>query len=820
MFRKTPPETTTSLVDAQVASEASLDATAATASQWQARLHAATGDDASLLDIARQAPTIELKCAAVAALGGETALKQAEREFRSHDRRVHRAAKQRLDRAIAQRLARQRAAELIESAAALAQEPTIPTNRLVELDRAWQAIDTALLESAQRSEFAALSVRLTELTRERGEQEAQQSRWLAAARKALPALQRVCESVAGGTDERAALAPALRDAEALLQGLPQGGSTDEAAGLGLALDSAIQASAHIGAHLDLLETLEQVADRPPNDNDAGLAGIAAAGPPEAVATTRPLSAGGAAERWNALPPVPDATLRSALQGRFDKWQQAQAARQRSRQADQRQRSIERSKANLQRQRATFDDLIRQAEDALANGNLAQTQQKMHAIDMSLKAGGASDAQHARVQALHAECTRLKGWQHWGGGRARDELVAEAEQIARATVAAMNDQAQAAKLPVTALAEAIARLRQRWKELDRLGGDGNQALWQRFDAALTSAYQPVAAQHAQLKARREENLQARLTLLAALEDKAPPARRGGDGEPEAPTMPIDWKEQARALDQFQQAWRKLGPIEHTVPHQARQALTERLHRAVECIDSPLRQARQAAQTEREDFIARARALASDRPGPELGSRLRELQAEWQQHAKGLPLARAAEAALWSEFKAATDAIFAQRRAVHKARDAELLDNLASRETMLAGLEALTQDTPTAQLKRVLADAETQWHKALEVPRAQVAVLDARYRAARGAALQHLTGKAQRGWQATCDALIAKLALCHEVERNAENDGATPSFPDLDVRWAAQPGLPQAWESVLTGRWARLKPSSSVDEKPAQRIETEL
>ena len=70
--------------------------------EWESKLHATSGDDA-LLALARTAPHIDVKISAVSALDGEEALKAAEREFRTHDRRVHRVAKQRLEVAIARR---------------------------------------------------------------------------------------------------------------------------------------------------------------------------------------------------------------------------------------------------------------------------------------------------------------------------------------------------------------------------------------------------------------------------------------------------------------------------------------------------------------------------------------------------------------------------------------------------------------------------------------------------------------------------------------------------------------------------------------------
>ena len=131
-------------------------APAAAGPDWAARLQAAQGDDAALLRIAASAPRLEIKMAAVQALAAEASLRQAEREFRSHDRKVHRLAKQRLEAAVAQREARARAQVLLERAAALVDEADVPINHVVELDHGWHALAADLLEPQQRTRFAEL----------------------------------------------------------------------------------------------------------------------------------------------------------------------------------------------------------------------------------------------------------------------------------------------------------------------------------------------------------------------------------------------------------------------------------------------------------------------------------------------------------------------------------------------------------------------------------------------------------------------------------------------------------------------------------------
>ena len=547
-------------------------------------------------------------------------------------------------------------------------------------------------------------------------------------------------------------------------------------------------------------------------------------------------------------------------------------------------------------------LLQQAEEALAGGNRAGAHRHLADIDSGLAGASLPEALRTRLNAVHAEVARLKGWQSWGGGRARDDLVQEAQTLATATTAALADPQQAAKLPVKQLADAIDDLRKRWKELDRLGGATNQALWHAFDAALKTCFEPVGAHLDQLKARRKENLAARHQLLDALDAAAaggqaapvsvgtvgavasaipaPPAAPAAPAIPATPAIPVDrlaaplvnphpdaasnvvsngtpspsvdWRERARALMHFQTEWRKLGPVEHTVPHKARDALVARMQASVARIESPLQQARQSAQQTREQLVARAVALreeaAGQKHGRDIVARVRELQEQWQQHARSLPLARQAENALWAEFKTATDAVFAQRDAAFGARDAELLANQAAREALIRRLEALTEQTPAAEFKRTLAEVDAEWLQPVDVPRQQVAPLDARFRNARQAAQQVLAGSAQRVRQARFEALQHKLDLCEQLEARldmrsdarlemqlearldtqldaqldaqlekqsdarSENSAADnpPTTAEWAARWAAAPSLQPAWEQALAARWQQ-----AVDKAGATR-----
>ena len=752
--------------------------------EWETRLQAAMGSDNALLAVANAAPLVDIKHAAVLALTSEAALKIAEREFRSHDRRVHRTAKQRYEALVVQRETCEQAHKLIAAAAALTQESLIPSNRLVELGHAWSALDASLLEESQKSDFVAVLAKLTALVRERSEMQRSARRWIADANQALARLNVSCAEVTTGSTQWNELATAI-------------GTADKAARILLSAAPAMTAPPEGGEIAALVESLravlhqaEQIETRLGILNDlyhGNQSNVVQPGDAEIIPAADIVTHATPTQRWHALTsPVADKRFAQALNTRFDEWVRSKDDVRKTQQAEKKQRARERSNAALQAHNESVRNKVKFAEAALAAGHLAETGKHLAAIKEEMEEGEVESVLQARVNALQAEYAHLKGWQHWGGGRVRDDLVQEAADLAR--VAASADESGAAKLPIKQHADAIEQLRTRWKELDRLGAATSRESWQRFDDALKTAYRPVAEHLDKLNAARQENRDARKILLAALDS----VRLADTEKGEIP----EWREVARALANFQVEWRKLGPVEHTVSHKVRDALLEQMNASVARLEAPLQEARRIAQLARTEFISRAKALAVDAQGRDVVAKVRELQAEWQQQARVLPLAREVENALWTQFKEAIDGVFSLRDAVFKARDADLKANQAAREALIERLCALNQDTPPADIKRSVAEAEMEWRKAGEAPKSEVARLEAQFRAACGAALQHVAASAQRIWNATFDALLAKVALCEEIEDNALD---IIPIADVESRWGALPVLPQSWEQPLNVRF---------------------
>lgn len=771
-------------------------------SEWRLRLQAALGDDSALMAVLNEAPSIEIKVAAVQALTGEDALRHAEREFRSHDRRVHTVAKQCYERSLVQRKSKLRAEALIVEATAIAAETMIPANRLVELDQAWRALDTTLLDANQVTKFDAVQARLVKQVRDSGERHRAINKWVIQARVALTQMNESFAQVIDLSRKPGELLATLRAANAMASGgleeisalVPlTSPDSNYTAMLSNELSNAVSESKLIEARLKILEDLEGLLEHPKTTGKAGKQ-----------------SDDTPASHWHSLPPIADPAIANALNMRFGSRLNDIDNLRQQRSTASRQRSQEKNQIAHQSRLESYNQLVSNTEAALAAGQVMDAFKLVSELQSVLDRGDAGTALHTKIAALHGEILRLKEWQRWSGGQVRQELVEEAETLARSVTATAGT--KQSKTPVAQLEKYIVQLRAKWKELDRLGGATGKPLWQRFDTAIRSAEQPVAAHKARLAEARETNLATRESLLAQLDAVMVTGDSSGQS--------IDWKAVALALSRFQTDWRKLGPLEHTIPHRRLATLTKRLRDSVKRVEEPLQAILQTARVEREALVARAKALSTNPHERELGSKIRELQRLWQQHSKSMPLPNPVERALWQEFKTANDALMKQRDLAVKDRNAQFDANQEVREALIARLHALGPDTPSAEIKRVVAEVSTAWIKSADVGRDKSARLEARYRDAQETARQHLAGSARRKWTSTCDGLAAKLALC----KTLENDGplTESAMAEANAQWTALSAPASPWDQIVQSRFEKSVASLNEDSQliaKAQKVTAE-
>ena len=731
---------------------------------WRDRILAAKSDDAALLRLAHQAPGVELKLAAIEALTQEDSFRCAMREFRDQDKRLYRAARSGWQAASGKRKTAAKAQVVIASAHALLAQKSVPVNRAVELDHAWAALNPGFLDSALQAEFADISAQLGAAARAHGEGGRTITDWLAAADDAIGRLKESLAGVAHGQLPPAAAQPLAARLLELLGTIPNVDDArciekTDAANRTLALASSVVQRAEFLQSLPAPGVVDEAAEK------------------------------AKIEQWRGIPEVSALELQSVLSHRFASWRNA-CLEERQREHDEHHAREREQRAEQKKQRlSAIERDVEVAEAAHAAGQITELARLMTAIEHALKAGSVTAALTRRIESLRREQLQLREWQRWSGRQAREQLAAEAQALASAA---------AGKLAVKAHAEAIEKLRERWKALDRLGGATHQRLWLAFDSALKTAYAPIAAHLEKLKAAREENLAARNRIIDSLAQAAanffPVARE--EATPVADARP-DWRAIVLTLEEAKIAWRKLGPVEHTVPRKALQgdkAVTARYAAAVQPIEGQLKKAYGEATRQREALIAAARNLVTPEGiAREAVNKVRKLQAAWQAHAKALPLPRNEENALWTAFKSASDAVFTSLDASRAAKQAEFSAGIKARDELIERVAACSSSATASEVKRALAEADTAWRAAPEMPRPQAERLEKRYRAARAAATKRIGELAANASRARFDALIQAMALCREREISAE------PAADLEARWSAIEHLPAPWKAKLETRF---------------------
>lgn len=389
----------------------------------------------------------------------------------------------------------------------------------------------------------------------------------------------------------------------------------------------------------------------------------------------------------------------------------------------------------------------------------------------------SEGQAARLAKVRNELHRLQGWARWGGNISREELLKAAEEL------------PAKAHPVAELAKKVGSLRERWKSLDVSAGPASKELWERFDSACTLAYAPAAAHFKQLASERHGNLDKARSIAEDVKQFAAKSRCG-----EASPDEVDWRTVAAFSAKTLQLWQRLGPIDR----KEKKLADAEFATAMRLLSGPLAAQRKTEISRREKLIADVNGLnPADRRATDA---LRTLQERWQECAKALPLERKDEQALWQRFRSACDAVFAKRKEVAHAADADRQSHLHEKEALCAALEALDKE-PIDVLQKKMREATEAWSRIGPVPRASEQKIEKRYQSAL-AALQKRMNDAQRSAkEAQALALRDKLKLCHAMERLIVNNSAADDaqLMQAETEWHAMPQLPAAWERALRARF---------------------
>jgi len=376
----------------------------------------------------------------------------------------------------------------------------------------------------------------------------------------------------------------------------------------------------------------------------------------------------------------------------------------------------------------IDPYVQQLEQALEQGSLQQAldaDKSLRALVLPTRGELA-----ARITLLRSELHRLLDWAKWGGNVSREELIKVADELPLAGLAPQE------------LAKQVGGLRARWKELDRASGPAAKAAWERFDQACGRAYE-IADEYFKQQARiRQENLQQAQVLLDELDRSVLQFHEA-----------TEFKALIAFVSKIKQDWRKIGPIDRKIKNRLEAEFTDKLT----VLSLPLEQARERAVAARMQLIADVAAIvATDRSSAE---KVQIAQQRWQQDAAGLPLERKVEQQLWQEFRAACDAVFAQRRVSGEQHKQRRHEQLLARQACCELLE--NDDSQTINtIEAALRQATQDWRDLNQQERH--AELDQRFQLAFTALEQRLMTLVLAQQQKGMMSLRARIALCRQLE----------------------------------------------------------
>ena len=423
--------------------------------------------------------------------------------------------------------------------------------------------------------------------------------------------------------------------------------------------------------------------------------------------------------------------------------------------------------------------LHEAEQALAAGHLQEARAAAdRARALKLHAGLLPKPSVQRLSRVVQQLVELERWQQFGQQSARVQLCERAEALVQKTAD-----------PV-ALAREVQQLRAEWKKLDEQHAGVPKPLWERFDSACERAYAPASRHFAEQAAQHRQARKQREDFIAA-------------SAAHAPTLlvePHDWRAIERWLRDTEVTWR--GPSLGSVEPGAWKKLDARLKTALAPLHEALTAARLQARQQRESLIVEAEALATRAAERDTPSRVKELQARWQTHAKSIVLAQRDERTLWERFRAACNAVFDARTGTRKEADERRHVQRQSLEALCEQMEQLARpdDADEVKVRGALRELQEQWRKAVAEGGPAAAAIEARFRTARTGVEDLLRGRTRASEAAVWQTLFAKEQLCEELDALALSGAdVDPTVGEsLLQRWSALPSLATDWEQKLLKR----------------------
>ncbi len=508
------------------------------------------------------------------------------------------------------------------------------------------------------------------------------------------------------------------------------------------------------------------------------------------------------------------------------------------------------KQNVQgtKTRQELNKLLKEIEDVLERGELKTLiplEQQARELFESLDDSKTDKKLERRFQNCNAKINELRSWQNWGNKLEREKLCEQMESLLEsddpANLVPLLEKAQTAwkrlgasgysrslwdrfnqarqsayiryreylclemenllehaeKDPENA-AKLIRQAQNTWKDL---GGQGNsQVLWERFNNARQTAYEPCRVYFNLKSQEREKHLLEKQAICDSLEQFAQ----------ETDWEVADWKEVYRFVREMDKKWREIGPTDR----KHKKGVQQRFQAAMQVLELQLKDERQRNCHSRIHLMLQVESVANQlqafikaQPADdkevkkrievktnEAIEEVKKLQAQWQ---VTVPGERRVEREFWTSFRSACDVVFDQRKQQQEAHKKQFQAYLDSKIALCEQVEAcLEQDaikTAIGQMKKcqeewnnIKADWKNLDRNTLRRKAKTSEAVDDRFAKACEQVEKQYYAQLGAERREQLDRLKQKAALCVELEQAETLDGLST----VQAAWAEIPPLENA------------------------------
>ncbi|MDO8909170.1 MAG: DUF349 domain-containing protein [Pseudohongiella sp.] len=285
--------------------------------------------------------------------------------------------------------------------------------------------------------------------------------------------------------------------------------------------------------------------------------------------------------------------------------------------------------------------ITQVTTRISDGKVTEAQSQLDRSQSQLRKIDAEE--QARLQALitplKEELSKLLDWKKFASSEKKKELIGKMQALVDDSTAP----AQKAKL--------IRALQDEWKTLGH--SDDNDALWVQFSELARVAFEPCKAYFKERKDKQAGNLIARNNICEQLEAYAATLADT------AHNTPVNLNELTRLENQARDDWKKYAPVAQNKIN----ALQSRFNAVLTTLKQHRRHAMQSHNAAKLALIEQAKALVSHDDLSAAIQQAKSLQQQWKELGPG---SFKDDRKLWTDFRAACDALFARREEAGKER----------------------------------------------------------------------------------------------------------------------------------------------------------